>query len=232
MKNKSIEEQTRGWLPKDPVLFTPNRARYGRKLGKWIANPFSTLGGLMIVASLLSAVFGGGLVSVYLTLLFGQEGTIYYAGLYIGIIGLASFALGLYSGILLLTEKHINRAVTATAIILCCGIVTLLLPMLEGQPVQSGLIVASPMLFSTLTTLTITLLNKRNQKIKPIIPTKQLTAREQVFAGLGVAGGGLTVVGIVLHFIPMHLGHLDEAGLFIGVPLLVAAVLVRITYKH
>ena len=67
-EKKSLEKQTRGWLPNYPLLLTINNTRYSRKLEKWVANPFATLGTITIVASLLSVIFGTTLVSAYLPL--------------------------------------------------------------------------------------------------------------------------------------------------------------------
>jgi hypothetical protein len=233
MKNKrSIERQTRGWFPKDPILFTPNSARHRRKLEKWVANPFFTLGSLMIVSSLLSAVFGTVLVSAYLTILVEQVDMIFYSGLCVGILSLVAFALGLYSGVLLLSEKHVTRAVTGMATILCFGFATLLIPILEGLPSQSGLIVASPMIISSVASLLVASLSRVSQSTKRTNPKEQPTSRERIFAGLGAAGGGLTIMGLFFHFIHMYPSQADEVVLIIGVPLLVAAFLVRRTYKH
>ena len=111
MKNKRYRlRQTRGWYPNDPALFISSKATHSRKLEKWIANPFATIGALMIVSSLLSAVFGATLVSVYLVVPPPSgpgitEVTRFYSGLFVGIFSLAAFALGLYSGILLFASK-------------------------------------------------------------------------------------------------------------------------------
>jgi hypothetical protein len=233
MKNKrNIEKQTRGWLPNNPTLFAANNAKHSRKLEKWVANPFATLATLVVVASLLSAVFGTVLVSVYLAPPIAPGGTTFYSGLYIGILSLATFVLGIYSGILLLTRSHITRAITCISSILCFGLATLLIPILEGLPPQSGLIVAAPMIISSAATLFVAALNMVSQRTKHIIPKEPPTIRERIFGGLGAAGGGLTLMGIVFHFTPMYPKQVDVVVLVIGVPLLVAALLVRTTYKH
>lgn len=232
MKNKNnVGKQTRGWIPNNPKIGTINSTKDRKKTHKRITLPLSTLGAFMIVPSLLSAIFGLTLVSVYLTLPSGP-GEIFYSGLYAGILSLAAFALGLYSGMLLLAGKHFVRAVTGMAMIFSFGVATLLIPTLEGLPLQSGVIVATPMIVSSVIALAWTALNMANQRTKPIIQKMPLTARERVFAGLGVAGGGLILLGIVFHFTPMYPFYADRVVLVIGAPLLVAAFLVRRTYKH
>ena len=233
MKNKNnIGKQTRGWIPNNPKIGIINSAKDRKKTHRRVTFPLSTLGAFMIVPSLLSAIFGLPLVSVYLTLPFGPEGTVFYSGLCIGILSLAAFALGSYSGMLLLAGKHFVRAVTGMAMIFSFGVATLLIPLLEGLPLQSGVIVATPMIVSSVIALAWTALNMANQRTKPIIQKTPLTARERVFAGLGVAGGGLILLGIMFHFTPMYPFYADRVVLVIGAPLLVAAFLVRRTYKH
>jgi hypothetical protein len=57
------------------------------------------------------------------------------------------------------------------------------------------------------------------------------TLRERLVGGLGAAGGGLTLMGLVFYFVPAY-PKLAVAGLLIvGVPLLSAAFIVRSTYK-
>jgi hypothetical protein len=232
MKNKNnVGKQTRGWIPNNPKIGIINSAKDRKKTHRRITLPLSTLGAFMIVPSLLSAIFGLTLVSVYLTLPSGP-GEIFYSGLYAGILSLATFALGSYSGMLLLAGKHFIRAVTGMAMIFSFGVATLLIPLLEGLPLQSGVIVATPMIVSSVIALAWTALNMANQRTKPIIQKTPLTARERVFAWLGVAGGGLILLGIVFHFTPMYPFYADRVVLVIGAPLFVAAFLVRRTYKH
>jgi hypothetical protein len=233
MKNKNnVGKQTRGWIPNNPKIGITNSTKDRKKTHRRVTLPLSTLGAFMIVPSLLSAFFGIVLVSVYLRLPFGPEGTVFYSGLYAGILSLAAFALGSYSGMLLLAGKHFVRAVTGMAMIFSFGVATLLIPTLEGLPLQSGLIVASPMIASSVIALFITALNIASQKTKQTIQKEPPTTRARIFAGLGAAGGGLTLMGIVFHFTPMYPKQADVVVLIIGIPLLVAAFLVRRTYKH
>ena len=233
MKNKNnIRKQTRGWIPNNPRVGIVNSAKDRKKTHRRIRLPLSTLGAFMIVPTLLSAIFGLTLVSVYLAPPIAPGGTTLYSGLYIGILSLAAFALGSYSGMLLLAGKHFVRAVTGMAIIFSFGIATLLIPLLEGLPLQSGVIVATPMIVSSVIALAWTALNLANQRTKPIIQKTPLTFRERVFVGLGFAGGGLILLGIVFHFTPMYPFFADRVVLVIGIPLLVAAFLVRRTYKN
>jgi hypothetical protein len=232
MKNKNnAGKQTRGWIPNNPKIGIINSTKDRKKTQRRITLPLSTLGAFMIVPSLLSAVFGIVLVTVYLRLPSGP-GEIFYSGLYAGILSLAAFALGLYSGMLLLAGKHFVRAVTGMAMIFSFGVATLLIPTLEGLPLQSGLIVASPMIASSIIALSWTAFNMASHRTKQTIPKEPLTTSERVSAGLGAAGGGLTLLGIAFYFTPMYPRQADVVVLIIGVPLLVAAFLVRRTYKH
>jgi hypothetical protein len=234
MKNNSkVAKQTRGWVPTDPKIGFINSTGRTRFHRRRVTFPLSTLGAFMVVPAILSVIFGLTLVSVYLGLPYGEPGhTIYYTGLCVGVLSLAACALGLYSGLLLLAGKHFGRAVTGMVALFSFGVATLLIPLLEGLPLQSGVIVATPMLVSSVIALTWTALNINNQRITPILPKAPLTIRERIFAGLGVVGGGLIVLGVVFHFTPMYPFFADKVVLVIGVPLLVAAFLVRRTYKH
>jgi hypothetical protein len=234
MKNKNnIGKQTRGCIPNNPRVGIINSAKDRKKTHRRVTLPLSRLGAFMIVPALLSAIFGLTLVSVYLTLPYGEPGqTIFYTGLGAGVLSLGAFALGLYSGLLLLAGKHFGRAVSGMVMIFSFGVATLLIPLLEGLPLQSGVIVATPMIVSSVIALAWTALNMANQRTKPIIQKTPLAARERVFAGLGVAGGGLILLGIVFHFTPMYPFYADRVVLVIGASLLVAAFLVRRTYKH
>jgi hypothetical protein len=142
---KSLRAQIRGWFPQTPNL-TIESAGFNVKTIICTSLPFSTLGALMVAASVISAVFGTALVSFYLTLPpLPHDGRILYSGLGGGILSLAAFVVGLYSGILLLARKHILRALTGIGAVFAFGVVTILSPILEGIPAQSGLLVASPM---------------------------------------------------------------------------------------
>lgn len=237
--NRNHRRQTRGWYPNDPALVISSKVTHSRKLEKWIANPFSTLGVLTIICSVISAVFGATFVSVYLT---GYATTpppgaigfrVFYSGLYIGIFSLAAFALGLYSGILLLARKHISRVSTAMAIILACGVATGLAPILEGiQPWFGGWTFALPMIISSVATLSIAGLNMYSQRT-PVANQQPPTSRERAFTGLATAGVGLTAIGIVFYFAPIFPKQMVIiTTLSIGIPLLVAAFLVRRSTKN
>jgi hypothetical protein len=236
MKNtRTTEKRTRGWLPNDSICFTTISTKHSRKLEKWVVSPFATLGTLMIVASLLSAVFGTVLVWAYLSPPIAPGSapfTTFYSGLYVAILSLATFVLGMYSGILLLARSHIARAVTCMFAILCFGFATLVIPILEGLAPQSGLLVASPMIISSVTALFAVAFNMVSQRTKRITPNEPPNIRERVFGGLGAAGGGLTLIGIVFHFTPIYPKQAGVVMIVIGVPLIAAALLVRRTYKH
>jgi len=234
MKNKyKVVKQTRGWMPNDPRIDFINGAKGRTRFHKRVTFRLTTLGAFMVVPALLSAIFGIVLVSTYLTLPFGEPGhRFFYTGLYIGVLSLVAFAIGLYSGLLLLAEKHFSRAVSGVVLVFSFGVMTLLIPLLEGLPLYSGVIVALPMLISSVIALFWTALNMVNQRTKPLIQTEPLTIRERVFTALGVAGGGLILLGVIFYFAPMYPTYSDIIVLVIGIPLVVAAFFVRRTYKN
>ena len=225
--NRNRHRQTRGWYPNDPTLFISSKATHSRKLEKWIANPFSALGGLTIICSLISAVLGATLVSVYLEPV-PTGATVLYTGLFAGIFSLAAFALGLYSGISLLSRKHIARATTSMAAVLSCGVATLLAPIIEKIAAPfAGVYVASPMIISSIATLFIIGLNMNSQGTK-LANQQPPTFRQRVFAGLGAAGGGLLGIGIFFYFAPVFPKNMAViTTLATGIPLLAAAFIVR-----
>jgi hypothetical protein len=231
--NRNHHRQTRGWYPNDPALFISSKATHSRKLEKWIANPFSALGVLAIISSLISAVFGATFVSAYLTGYVtppsGVTGvTVLYSGLFIGIFSLAAFALGLYSGFLLLTRRHIARVATAMAIILACGVATVFTTIIEEiQSWLGGWPFALPMIISSVVTLCIVGLNMYSQRTK-LAYQQQPTIRERAFTGLAAAGIGLTAIGTVFYFAPIFPKQMViTTTLAIGIPLLVAAFIVK-----
>ena len=118
------------------------------------------------------------------------------------------------------------------AMILSCGVVTVLAPIIEGLPSQSGLLVASPMIVSSIAALCVTGLNGFSQRTRGVIHKQPPTIRERVFAGLAAAGGGLVGIGVFFYFAPIFPKQMVViTALAIGVPLLVAAFLVRRTPK-
>lgn len=233
MKSKrSHQKQTRGWYPNDPKFFITSKATHSRKLEKWIANPFSAMAAITIISSLISAVLGTTLVLVYLEPV-PAGATVLYTGLAAGIFSLAAFVLGLYSGISLLSRKHITRATTAMAAVLACGVATLLAPIIERIAAPfAGVYVASPMIISSVAALCILGLNMNSQSTK--LATQQPpTFRQRVFAGLSISGVGLIVIGIFFYFAPVYPKNMAViTTLAIGIHLLIAAFVVKMKQKN
>jgi hypothetical protein len=75
-------------------------------------------------------------------------------------------------------------------------------------------------------------LTTSSQKTKLPLPKRSPTIQERLVGGLGASGGGLVLIGIVFYFVPAYPKQTDVAVLVAGMPLLVAAFLVRRTYKH
>jgi hypothetical protein len=229
---KNMAIKIRGWFPKDPKIGISNSTKSSGELDRWVGLPYSALSVLMIVASLLSVILGAVMVLMYVVVLpLGPQGDYtLYSGLYIGILSLAAFAVGVYSSVLLLARKNIGRAVAGMVVILGFGLLTLLIPFFEGLPAQSGLVFALPMIASSVTALFITARSMNNQTTKRATQKTLPTLRERLFVGLGAAGGGLTVMGVVFYFVPTHPFKVYLVVL-VGVPLLAAAFLVKKTQK-
>ena len=92
------------------------------------------------------------------------------------------------------------------------------------------MIVATPMLVSSIIALTWTALHIAHQRTMPNFQ-KTLTTRERLFAGLGIPGVGLILLGVVFYLLPFYTFNHGVIMMGIGIPLLVAAFLVRRTYK-
>jgi hypothetical protein len=224
---KELESRIRGWFPEETTLIAI-QSKSLKKTSNFGAIPVSALGATMIVASLLSAAFGTTFVSIYLSLNTGIIHTIYLTGLLMGIICLVAFAAGLASGIVLLTGKYTAVAVAGMIVLMFCGLATVLIPLIEGWSIAIGLIFALPMFASSIIALTVTCF----EKAKLTTPRRLPSAGERIFAGLASAGGGLTAIGTVFYLLPINPNQLVvTASLTIGVPLLVAAFLVRRTPK-
>jgi hypothetical protein len=74
---------------------------------------------------------------------------------------LAAFAVGLVSAVLLLLRKRVVMAATGMTIVLVFGLVVLVIPLLEGLTWSGSLLVASPMIVSSVVTLIIVAINYR-----------------------------------------------------------------------
>jgi hypothetical protein len=228
MTNKAnVKKQTRGWLPKEPTV-TFTKSAKGVERPSWLgALPF-WVPGLMIVVSLISALFGATLVSAYT---WNPQGPgisdvhVFYSGLYAGILSVVAFVLGLSSGFLLLARKYILVAVTSIIIVFSFGLATLWLPTIDGQPWYTGSIVASPMIASVVALIKLGMNCRKLAKNGNKLPSTQ----ERLFTGLGIAGGGLTVMGIVSYLAPFYfpIGQAYVVLLIMGIPLLMGALLRR-----
>ena len=130
---------------------------------------------------------------------------------------------------MLLIGKHFTAAMTGIVTVLAFGLVTLLIPVIEGGPSESGLLFALPMIASSFAALSVTC----NAMSKPAQPNPQPSVRERVFVGLAASGGGLTAIGALFYLAPLN--PTDEVvmlTLVIGIPLLMAAVYVKKTTKE
>jgi hypothetical protein len=233
LRNK-LQSCIRGWFPHEPIIGTIRSTQSSTGLNRWVGLPCSTIGALMVAASLLSVVFGTALVSFYLMLPPLPGGSrILFSGLCAGILNLGAFAVGLYSGILFLARKQITRAVIGMCVVLAFGLVTLLLPIFEGIPAQSGLLVASPMVVFPVAALCIAGFKIRNKKTELTIQKEPPAIGERVFAGLATGGSGLIGLGIFFFLVPIYpKEEVVIVTLVIGIPLLMAALYVKKTTKE
>jgi hypothetical protein len=234
MTNKSnVKKQTRGWLPKEPTVSFTESTKGVEKPSWRITVPFWAPG-LIIVTSLISALFGATLVSLYIIPIPQGPGIsdvhVFYSGLYIGILSVVASVLGLSSGFLLLARKYIAIAVTSIVIVFSFGLATLWLPTIDGQPWYTGSIVASPMIASMVALTKLGIDYRKLAKNGNKLPSTQ----ERLLAGLGIAGGGLTVMGIVSYLALFYfpIGQVHVVLLIIGIPLLIGALLSRRTLKN
>lgn len=229
-EKEGLEARIRGWFPQELAINVIN-SKESQKPNGWLALPFPSMGAIMVVASLLSAYLGVTYVASYAWIYYyGPLENIHYLGLYIGIFSLVAFAVELYSGILLFAKKHITRALTGMNLIMALGVATLLVPILfDGLFLLAGIFLAAPMIISSVTALCIT--NAYNQKQKSASGQSPVI-RQRIFAGLAIASAGLIAFGIAVYFQPFLFKQVTIiTSLSIGIPLLVAAFLVRRTPK-
>jgi hypothetical protein len=221
---KKIKSRIRGWFPQEPT-FNVIKSEAPQEPNALLALPVPTLSAIMIVASLLSAVFGAVLIRIYLILNTGTGSPVYFFGLQIGILSLAAFAVGFSSGIMLLIGKH-TAAITGVVTVLAIGLATLIIPIIEAESSTIGLLFASPMIISSFAALSVTCYAMS----KPTPRTLQPSVRERVFVGLTASGGGLTAIGALFYLAPLNpKEEVAMVTLVIGIPLLLAALYVRLT---
>jgi len=114
-------------------------------------------------------------------------------------------------------------------IILACAAATVSTTIIEGiQSWLGGWPYALPMIISSVATLCIVGLNMNSQRTK-LANQQSPTIRERAFTGLATAGVGLTAIGIVFYLAPIFPKQMViTTTLAIGIPLLVAAFIVKI----
>jgi hypothetical protein len=227
-----IESHVRGLFPQMLKTSFIESAENKSNPSRWDALPFSALGSLMIIASLISVAIGANIVQVCLSLFQDHGNMVLNTAFYVGILSIAAFAVGLYSGILLLTRKHIVRALTGILVILAFGLATLLIPLLEGLSAQSGLQVASPMIVSSIGAICMTMFKMGKQKTELTTQKEQPTSLQRTFTGLAAFGTGFTMVGSLFYFQPLFPKSAVVLSLAIGVLLLGAASFGIKKYKN
>jgi MFS superfamily sulfate permease-like transporter len=154
-------KKLRGWFPKEPTRGIIQNAKNNQMPSKRVMVPFLAAGAITIIAALLSVFLGIRLVDAYRPGSIPPDGTTFYSGFYAGILSLAAFAVGLVSAVLLLLRKRVVMAATGMMIVLVFGLVVLVIPLLEGLTWSGSLLVASPMIVSSVVTLIIVAINYR-----------------------------------------------------------------------
>jgi hypothetical protein len=240
MTIKKELDKIRGWFPQEPNLAYTRNSKSEEKFQREELYPFLAPGALMIVSALLSALIGLTLVCTYLPDLLEGAETIFYKGLYVGILNVGAFILGILSGSLLLAKKHITTALGSIFGIFCFGIATIIIPRALGGLWQEGVLVASPLL--SFSFLSIILVGRNIKKLNDndvtegmlTIQGKEPTmSRKPIATGLGAAGCGFLFIGALMNVIMPVFPEITSGYLFvIGISLLIVAYLERRTYSH
>jgi hypothetical protein len=232
---------TRGWLPQQPTHGVIKSNEFSKNQSRWAAIPFLGASGLMAVASVLSAFVGVSIVASISPFQPppGSVSMFSYSNIYVEIVGLATFVLGSYSAILLLSRKRINSAVAGIVIVVSLWLTTPIAHALENIDWEIYLLAAWPLIALPISALILTAINNFLSRNKSTFPKEPPTIRKSLVIILGVTGTGLTLLSIangVLTFFQFHIIAvtflLIGPAVITGVSFLVTAYLVRRTYKH
>jgi hypothetical protein len=168
-----LESHKRDWFPKDPLIGAIKSTK-DEKFNRWALCPFLTPGALMIFSALISALFGLLFTGVWIVNEFAGVDTVAFISDYwiTGILSMCAFALGLFSGFLLLANRSIVKAAAFIVVIFSFGFAIMTTPLLLGVGSwEGGLVVASQMVGLSTTALISLGLNYR--KLKNSLITKE-----------------------------------------------------------
>jgi hypothetical protein len=169
-----LESHKRDWFPKDPLI-TAIKTTDDERFNRWALCPFLTPGALMSLSSLLSGLFGLLFIGVLLlNELPSVDGVDFILSNFItGILSVGAFVVGFFSGILLLANRSIGKAVAFMYVTFFLGIAIIAIPLLFGigSLESGGLVVATQMIGLSTTALVSLGLNYR--KLKNSLITKE-----------------------------------------------------------
>ncbi len=238
---KRLSSLIRGWFPQQPTFGEIKSSEFSKNQSKWAAIPFLGASGLMVVVSVLSAFVGVSIVASILPFqpTPGSVSMFSYSNIYVEIVGLATFVLGSYSAVLLLSRKHINSAVAGMVVVVSLWLTTPLAHALENIDWEIGLSAAWPLIALPISALLLTAINNFRGTTKLTFPKEPPTIRKSLVIILGVTGTGLTLLSIADGTITFFQFHstavtflLIGPAVIAGVSLLATAYLVRRKYKH
>ena len=150
------------------ILLRLNNAKLKQETNmRWTALPFVLSGALMILASILSAYSGLDLLLLYRTGLSTAYAAIYRSDLYVGILNLVVFGVGLVAGILLLRRKHFGFAAIFASLVVVFELASPFFSDLGGYLPPERLAFRAPTIAFSIATLIILALNRG--KLKPDI---------------------------------------------------------------
>jgi hypothetical protein len=176
-----LDSHKRNWYPKDPLI-AAIKSTEDEKFNRWALCPFLTPGALMIVSSLLSALFGFLFVGIWLlNSLASGYSVAFILGFHLtGILSVSAFVLGMFSGILLLANRSIAKALASIVLILSFGVAIIAIPLLlDVGSWESGLLVGLQMVGLSTTALISLGLNYRKLKNSVITNENKLSKTYQ-----------------------------------------------------
>jgi hypothetical protein len=176
-----LESHKRNWFPKDPLI-AAIKSTEDEKFNRWALCPFLTPGALMSLSALLSGLFGLLFIGILLlNELPSADGVAFISSNFItGILSVGAFVVGFISGILLLANRSIVKAVAFMYVTFFLGIAILAIPLLlDIGSLEGGLVVAGQMIGLSTTALISLGLNYRKLKNSLITNENKLSKTYQ-----------------------------------------------------
>jgi hypothetical protein len=151
----------------------------------------------------------------------------------LGVLFLAACVSELFAGFLLLARKHVAIALGILGVVLSLGFVMMWFVLTTAGVTWSnsligGLLLSSPLFASAIPLVGVGVNYRKMTKEASDLPD----TFERLIGGSGIAGGALTIMGVVCYFAPYPFRKPFIDLLVIGAPLLVASFLARRRYKR